>query len=126
VFATIRAPIARTLASLCSRERRAAADHDPALGAAVDDLARHVGANGRVISRCIAMSAAIVHGVSEPLERRYELLLQRETCMIRADGDAHTMGLYRDPRGEFAEGSCGDRCEFARSAWRQTQRLSSA
>jgi hypothetical protein len=32
--------------------------------------------------------------VSEPRQRGLEVLLQRETCMVRADGDAHRGELY--------------------------------
>jgi 23S rRNA (cytosine1962-C5)-methyltransferase len=88
----------------------APADHDAAVGPAVDHVPRYVGANRRVINNGIAVSAAVVGHVSETLERRDEMLLQREACMIRADGDAHGMRLYKGAKGAMgAMGAMGAR-----------------
>jgi len=65
----------------------------------IGKVGRDVGANRWVVAHRVVMCAAIVHRVPEPLERANQMLLQRKSCMIRADRDAHMIRLYRGCQG---------------------------
>ena len=75
------------------------------------DGARDVGADRRIVDRLVAVRAAIVDVVAKTLQRRHQMLLQRETRMVRADRDAHTMRLYRRALGVAIDAQrCGETC----------------
>ena len=106
----------------------AAANDDAPIGPAGGDLARHIGANRRVIRRGVAVRATIVHRVAEPLQHANQVLLQREPRMVRADRYAHTVELYkvretRGPRRRLNDGTgAGDGRATAMSSVVITQR----
>src|SRR4029079_18978647 len=60
-------------------------------GPAGGDEPRHVGADGGIVDRRLAVGAAIVDLVAEPRQRRQQVLFQREPRVIGADRDAHRM-----------------------------------
>ena len=72
----------------------AAAEDDAAIGAAFDDGAADVEADGRIVNRLVAVRAAIVDVVTELRERLLEMFLQREACVIGANRDSHGQRLY--------------------------------
>ena len=59
----------------------------------VDDRARHPGADIRIVDRLARVGAEIVDLVSEPRQRRHEMLFQREARMVGADRDPHDCGI---------------------------------
>ncbi len=110
----MRPPIESTLASLCSRDSRAsveivaerranprdlvggdlfalsaAAEHDAPLGPSLRHRSGHREADRRVVDRLFAVRAVIVDGVSEPPQRRLEVLFEQKAGVICADGNAH-------------------------------------
>ena len=56
----------------------AAAEHDAAVGAALDDGARDRDADRRIVDRLFAVRAVIVDGVPEPLQRRLRCSFRRK------------------------------------------------
>jgi 23S rRNA (cytosine1962-C5)-methyltransferase len=72
----------------------ASAEHDAAIGRARGDGARHRQADRRVVDRFLAVRSMVVDAVAEPRERLFEMLLQHETGVVGADGDAHGERLY--------------------------------
>ena len=110
----MRPPIESTLASLCCArqarrveivaERRAdardlvggdlfalaaAAEHDPAIGAALGDGTSDAEADRRVVHRRFAVGSVIVDGVAQARERVLEVFFQQKARVIGADRDAH-------------------------------------
>ena len=72
----------------------ASAEDDPAVGAPLDDRARDVEADRRIVDRRLTVRPAIVDDVSNPLKRLLQMLFQQKAGVIGADGDAHDARLY--------------------------------
>ena len=86
--------IYRPLGRLGLLAMAASSEDDAAIGASLGHLPGDISADWRVVDRRIAERPAIVDGVPEPAERPDQVLLQRESGVIRTDGDEHRMGLY--------------------------------
>ena len=84
----------------------AATEDDSTLDLAFGDGASDLGADRRVIDWLIGERSAIVDLVAEARQGGHEVLFQRETCVVRADRDAHK----RDYKGD----------QRATSAWSET------
>ncbi len=72
----------------------AAAEHDAAVGPSARHFTPHGEAERRIVHGLFAVSAPIVHGVSEPLERAFEVFLQKKSGVIGAYRDSHNAKLY--------------------------------
>src|SRR6266851_1674506 len=77
----------------------AAAEHDAAIGAPLDDRATDGETDRRVVDRLLAVGAEILDGVAEAGERVLEVLFQQKAGVIRADSDTHSQRLYYVVRG---------------------------
>lgn len=71
----------------------APAEHDAAIGMAVDDTPGDIRADRRIVHRLFAVRAAVVDIVAEPTEHGNEVPFERKPCVVRADGDAHHVRL---------------------------------
>ena len=68
-----------------------------------DDGARHPGTDIRIVDRLAAVGAEIVDLVSEPCQRRHEMLFQRKASMVGADRDPHDCGIIACGLGHHHE-----------------------
>src|SRR5262245_9454521 len=84
----------------------AAAEDDPAVRAARDDLARDVDADRRIVHRRLAVGPVIGDAVPEPLQRLFEVLFEEKAGVIGADRDAHGRELYYGWRVEVPGAAC--------------------
>ena len=67
----------------------AAAQHDAAIGATVNDGATDGHADRRIVHGCFAVCAEILDGMSEPLQRLLEVLFEEESGVIGPNRHAH-------------------------------------
>jgi hypothetical protein len=67
----------------------AAAEDDAAIRAARRDEPADVGADRRIVHRILGVRPTILDLVTEPLERRNQMLFERKAGVVRSDRDAH-------------------------------------
>ena len=72
----------------------AAAEHDAAIGVAVDDRSSDGEADRRIVDRRFAVGAMIVNEVTKTGERLLEMFFENESRVICANRDTHNEGLY--------------------------------
>ena len=80
-----------------------AAEHDAPIGGAGSHRAPDRRADRRIVDRGVAVRAVIVDPMSEPCERRLEVLFQRKPRVVGANRNSHGQRLYYVGRTPNAE-----------------------